>query len=169
MKRHIYLIGFMGTGKSTVSKELHKKLRWTEYDMDQWIEQEQKMQIKDIFEQFGEAFFRALETKCLQDLAQTDASIISCGGGTVLREENVDIMRKSGAIVLLTASPETVFNRVKNSSNRPILNGNMSVSYIEQLMERRQDAYAKASDFSVSTDGKTPIEIADEICRILDV
>lgn len=164
MKKHIYLIGFMGTGKSTVSRELHKVLGWNEIDMDHLIEQEQKMKITEIFSQYGESHFRALETECLRQLSECSSAIVSCGGGAVLRKENVDIMKESGVIVLLTATPETVFHRVKHSTNRPILNGNMNVEYIEQLMEKRRTAYEMASQIVVSTDDKSPSEIAREIC-----
>lgn len=163
MKKHIFLIGFMGTGKSTISRALHKALNWKEVDMDDLIEQEQQMKITDIFAQYGEEYFRDLETACLTKLAEADASIISCGGGAVLRSENVDIMKKSGTIVLLTATPETVYERVKHSTNRPILNGNMNIEYISQLMEKRRCAYETACEVAAITDGKTPYTIAKEI------
>lgn len=169
MKKHIYLIGFMGTGKSTISRALHKRLSWDEIDMDAAIEQEQQMKITDIFAQHGEAYFRDLETDCLVNLSEQDAAIVSCGGGAVLRSENVKLMRTSGTIVLLTATPETVYERVKHSTNRPILNGNMNVEYIAQLMDKRKNAYETACEVRVSTDGKTPDEIAKEIVNAIDV
>lgn len=168
MKKHIYLIGFMGTGKSTVSKALHKLLSFREIDMDARIEEEQQMKISDIFAQYGEAYFRDLETACFATIAKEDAGIISCGGGAVLRQENVACMKKNGTIVLLTATPETVYSRVKHSTNRPILNGNMNVEYISQLMEKRQNAYASAYDIAVATDGKDPMAIAREILAVID-
>ena len=167
MKRHIYLIGFMGTGKSTVSRALHDSLSWDEIDMDKVIEQEQQMKITDIFAKYGEAHFRDLETGCLKSLSESTPAIISCGGGAVLRSENVEIMQKSGTIVLLTATPETVYNRVKHSTNRPVLNGNMNVEFIAQLMEKRREAYENASQVTVATDGKSPAQIAAEICNAI--
>lgn len=169
MKRHIYLIGFMGTGKSTVSRALRKMLAWEEIDVDAVIEEEQQMKITDIFANHGEEYFRDLETGCLSLLAEKESAIISCGGGAVLRNENVEIMKNSGTIVLLTATQETVFNRVKHSRNRPVLNGNMNVEYIGQLMEKRRAAYENASQIAVATDEKTPEEIAEEICRVIDL
>lgn len=169
MKKHIYLIGFMGTGKSTVSKALHSVLSWNEIDMDARIEEEQQMKIFDIFAAHGEAFFRDLETACFGEIAKEEAGIISCGGGAVLRRENVELMKQSGSIVLLTATPETVYSRVKHSTNRPILNGNMNVAYISQLMEKRREAYESACDITVSTDDKEPMEIAKEIIAAIDL
>ncbi|MBQ8662856.1 MAG: shikimate kinase [Eubacterium sp.] len=168
MKKHIYLIGFMGTGKSTISRALHKSLSWDEVDMDAVIEQDAGMKITDIFAQFGESHFRDLETACLAALAKKDASIVSCGGGVVLRKENVDLMKTSGTIVLLTATPETVFERVKHSANRPILNGNMNVEFISQLMEKRRSAYETACQVKIATDGKNPDAIAAEIMTAVD-
>lgn len=169
MKRHIYLIGFMGTGKSTVSRALKKHLGWDEVDIDAVIEKQQKKSIANIFAEYGEEYFRNLETDCLKQMCEQRASIISCGGGAVLRDENVDIMKKSGVIVLLTATPETVFSRVKHSKNRPILNGNMNIPYIAQLMERRRALYESASQVTVKTDGKTPAEIVAEICGVIEL
>ena len=163
LKKNIYLIGFMGTGKSTISRALHDILGWPEIDMDAVIEQEQQMKITEIFARYGESHFRDLETACLQALSEEDASIVSCGGGAVLRSENVELMRKSGTIVLLTATPETVYERVKDSTNRPVLNGNMNVEYISQLMEKRRSAYESASQVRIVTDGRSPEEIAEEI------
>lgn len=168
MKKHIYLIGFMGTGKSTVSKALHELLSWKEVDMDARIEDEQQMKISDIFAKYGEAYFRDLETACFIAIAKEDAGIISCGGGAVLRQENVAYMKETGTIVLLTATPETVFSRVKHSTNRPILNGNMNVEYISQLMEKRHNAYVSVCDIAVETDKKTPMTIAREILSAID-
>lgn len=166
MKKHIYLIGFMGTGKSTVSRRLKNLMKVNEIDMDAAIVRENEMSISEMFEQFGEPYFRQKETAMLYKLARRHPAIVSCGGGTVLRRENVDVMKKSGIIVLLTASPETVFERVKNGRERPILNGHMNVEYIKELMEKRREIYENACDVKISTDGKTPEEIAKEILKI---
>lgn len=163
MKKHIYLIGFMGTGKSTVSKKLRSLLGMREIDMDVAIVRDSHMSINEMFEQYGEMYFRDHETRMLEKIAGYRPAIISCGGGTVLRSQNIEIMKKSGVIVLLTATPQTVFERVRNGRNRPLLNGHMNVEYIGQLMEKRQETYESACDFRVDTDGRTPDEIAEEI------
>lgn len=89
--------------------------------------------------------------------------VVSCGGGLVLREENVRLMKKMGTIVLLTASPQTIYERVKNSTKRPILNGNMNLAYITELMEKRRSYYEQAADTVISTDDKTAEAICGEI------
>lgn len=166
MKKHIYLIGFMGTGKSTVSRRLRNLMKVNEVDMDASIVRENGMSINEMFDQFGEEYFREKETGMLHRLSQRRPAVISCGGGVVLRQKNVDIMKRNGIIVLLTASPQTIYERVKGGRERPILNGHMDVEYIASLMEKRREAYENACDAAVSTDGKSPDEIAKEIMQI---
>lgn len=161
--KNIYLIGFMGTGKSTVARELIKQTNAKGVEMDQLIEEQQNMAITDIFRQYGETYFRDLETALLRSLGTEEHLVVSCGGGTVLRDENAALMKEQGCIVLLTATPETVYERVKNSSNRPILNGNMSVEYISELMEKRRARYESVADIRVATDGKDVSTICEEI------
>ena len=91
---------------------------------------------------------------------------MSCGGGAVLRDQNTQMMKETGKIVLLTATPETVYERVKDSTDRPLLNGNMNVEHIAKLMEKRRELYVNACDIKVATDRKTPQEIAEEILKI---
>lgn len=160
MKR-IYLIGFMGCGKSTVSDYISRQYGWKRIEMDAQIVSEQGKEISDIFAEMGEEYFRNLETDLLKRIAaEEEDCVVSCGGGTAMREENVEIMKKSGRIVWLQVKPETVYHRVKNSHTRPLLEGNMNVSYIEELLNKRIPAYARAADLSVDTDGKSPEEIA---------
>ena len=163
MKKHIFLIGFMGTGKSIVSKKLKNILHADVVDMDLAIVEENGMSIQEMFDQFGEEYFREKETRMLHRLAENKPSIISCGGGTVLRPENVEVMKQTGTVVLLTATPETVYDRVKNGRKRPLLNGHMEVEYIAQLMEQRRSIYEAACHVQIVTDHKTPEAIAREI------
>lgn len=166
MEKHIYLIGFMGSGKSTISRKLKKLMQVKELDMDAEIVSENGMSINDMFARFGEDYFRDKETEMLRKIADSAPAVVSCGGGTVLRQENVDIMKKSGVIVLLTASPETIYLRVRNSKDRPILNGHMNVEYIASLMEKRRAVYEAACDIRVATDDKNPDQIAKEILAL---
>lgn len=163
--KNIYLIGFMGTGKSTVGKVLAQRLGTDCAEMDEWIEKQQKMPITEIFDRYGEKHFRDLETDLLRSFIAKEKMVVSCGGGCVLREENTAMMRQSGVIVLLTASPETIYERVKNSTNRPVLNGNMNVDYIRDRMEERRACYEGASDICIATDGKTAEQICEEILK----
>ena len=161
--KHISLIGFMGVGKSTVSRELHRITGKPESDTDARIVQNEGCPISQIFEEKGEPYFRRLETDLIDELGRLPPSIISCGGGMAMRDLNVKKLRALGEIVLLTAEPSTIYDRVKNSTNRPLLNGNMNVSYIEGLMEQRRPFYEKAATLTVATDGRSVQEIAQEI------
>lgn len=161
--KNIFLIGFMGSGKSTISQMLSEKLKVKQAEMDEIIVQEQEMPITEIFKKFGEAHFRDIETDLVKRLRADNGIVVSCGGGAVLREENRKIMKEAGVIVLLTAKPETILERVKDDTNRPILNGNMNVEYITALMEKRRTCYEDAADIIVATDSKNVEEICEEI------
>lgn len=160
---NIFLIGFMGTGKSTIAHMLQRELQFPLVEMDERIVKEQGMAITEIFEKYGEEYFRDLESQLVLSLGMEESSVISCGGGAVLRPQNVSNMKKSGRIVLLTATPETVFERVKNSNDRPVLNGHMNVEYIAALMEKRRALYEKAADVTIATDDRTREDICQEI------
>ena len=164
---NIYLIGFMGSGKSTVSKVLSEKLSWELIDTDEYIEKKTGKRIRDIFAESGEEAFRAIETEALRDISQLEDKVISCGGGAVLRQENVKLMKDSGRVVLLDATPETIFERVRYSTDRPVLNGNMNIEYISGLMEKRRFAYEAARDVEIKTDDKSADLIADDIYRTI--
>ena len=165
LNEHIFLIGFMGCGKSTNAKYLAEMTGVKQMEMDQKIVEDQKMPITDIFVAFGEPYFRDLETGLIRSLQETEPMVVSCGGGAVLREENVKLMKSCGKIVLLTAKPETIFERVRYSNDRPVLNGNMNVEYIAQLMEKRRPKYEAAADLVIATDNKSTKAICEEILQ----
>ena len=162
-KKHLFLIGFMGVGKSTVSRELKKQSGKNEIDTDAYIVKKEGKSISDIFEENGEKYFRDVETNILDELASYPASIISCGGGMAMRDINVKKMQVLGDVVLLTAKPETIYERVKGNDDRPLIRGNMNIEYISELMEKRRPFYQAASTIIVETDGKKVVEIAKEI------
>ena len=163
MAENIFLIGFMGAGKSTISDYLSTMFDMKLVEMDQEIVKRQDMERTEIFRVHGEEYCRDLETDLIKESGNMEPMVVSCGGGTVLREENVALMKAAGRIVLLTAEPETVFDRVKGSADRPVLNGNMNLSYIKELMEARRPRYEAAADAAVATDGRTAEEICEEI------
>ena len=160
---HIFLIGFMGCGKSAVSAYMSKNYNIDVVEMDEEIVRREGMSIPKIFECKGEAYFRDMESQILQELEIQNPRVVSCGGGAILREKNVEIMRKSGFIVLLTAEPETILERVKNDNNRPLLKDNYNVKYIRELLEKRSSYYKKAADVIIKTDNKDIREICKEI------
>lgn len=167
-KKQIYLTGFMGTGKSTILNCLHELCGYQKVEMDEQIVLEQGMSISDIFAEKGEECFRNMESELVKRISAMDNVVVSCGGGTVMRQCNVDEMKKNGIIVLLTAEPQTIYERVKNSHNRPLLEKNMNPEYIAGLMEARRQKYEAAADFVVKTDNRTAEEICLEINKHLE-
>lgn len=163
MNKNIMLIGFMGAGKTTVSRELSRMTGKKELDMDAYIVEKEGMSIADMFEQYGEEYFRKKETESLIEIMKMEGLIVSCGGGVVVKDENVEHMKNGGVIVLLTATPETTLARVKDSTDRPILNGNMNIEFIINLMNKRKERYLSVADVIVATDNKMVSEICKEI------
>ena len=160
---NIVLIGFMGAGKSTVSDYLSTMFAMRIVEMDQVIADREEMSIPDIFATYGEEYFREQETKLLIELQNKKNTIISCGGGAALRAETVAEMKKNGRVVLLTASPETVYERVKDSDDRPVLKENNNVEFIADLMENRREKYEAAADIVIQTDNKTVLQVCEEL------
>lgn len=164
---NIVLIGFMGAGKSTISEYLSTMFAMDIVEMDQLIAEREEMSISDIFETYGEEYFRNLETNLLIEMQEHKNTIISCGGGAALRERNVKEMKKNGRVVLLTAEPHTILERVKDSDERPILNGNKNVEFIADLMDKRREKYEAAADVVITTDGKNVQQICEELIQKL--
>ena len=160
---NIVLIGFMGVGKSTISEFLKTSFAMEVIEMDQIIAEREGMTISDIFKIHGEEYFRNLETNLLIEMQSKTNVVISCGGGTPMRECNVAEMKKNGRVVLLTAKPETILERVKDSHDRPLIENNKTVSFIAELMEKRREKYEAAADIIIETDGKDKSQICEEL------
>ena len=160
---NIVLIGFMGAGKSTISEFLKNSFAMEVIEMDQIIAEREGMTISDIFEVYGEQYFRNLETNLLIEMQSKTNVVISCGGGTPMRECNVVEMKKNGRVVLLTAKPETILDRVKDSHDRPLIENNKTVPFIADLMEKRREKYEAAADIIIETDGKNELQICEEL------
>ena len=166
---HIFLIGFMGCGKTTVSKLLSKRISRPFYDTDELIVQKAGMSIPEIFEKYGEARFRELETEVLKSMASLPEGIVSCGGGIIKSDTNISAMTSMGDVVLLTAEPATFLERVSANNDRPLLSGRKNESDIRQLLDERSPYYDKAADYRVTTDNTSPGHVADDIISILDL
>ena len=164
---NICLIGFMGVGKSAVSLELSALTKRKLYDTDEVIVFREGRSIPDIFEKEGEDYFRSVESKVVSDLSSERGRIISCGGGVATRKNNVDVMRSSGVIVLLTASPKTILKRVGKDENRPLLKNKKTPEAVAALMAGRLGAYESAADITVATDKLTPKEVAKKIILLV--
>ena len=162
---NLFLIGFMGAGKSSVSAGLGRILGREVVEMDERIAAQEGMSIPELFAQKGEPYFRACETALLKSFSQGAPRIVSCGGGVPLREENVAAMRESGTVVLLTASPEVILERVKDSEERPLLQGHKDVPYIAALMEQRRPRYEAAADITVDTSQMNIEEVCRQVLR----
>ncbi len=160
---NLYLIGFMGSGKSAVSRELAKSFHMKQVEMDEEIVAQQGMTIPEIFEKFGEDYFRKIESRLVRELGHKQGMVVSCGGGIVLNPENIEEMHKHGKVILLTAKPETILERVAKDENRPLLKGKKNIKDITALIEERRERYEKAADIIVATDGRDIRSIAKEI------
>ena len=167
MKENIFLIGFMGAGKSTVARAMKKHYGMRLIEMDEQIEYQEKMSVPKIFEVHGEPYFRKLETDLLEGLSSQENTVVSCRGGVPMRACNVEAMRKSGKVIYLRTSPQQIYERVKTSHNRPLLEGNMNVEYISKLLSQRLPKYLEAADAVVSTDGKRVEDICKEIIGLI--
>ena len=165
LTKTIFLIGFMGVGKTTISQIMGNLSNAKVMDTDEWIVQKKKMSIPEIFEKYGEQYFRDLETLCLKKIAEDKPCIVSCGGGIILREENRKIMHRTGSTVWLDASAQTIYDRVKNGKNRPLLNNHMNISDIEEMMEKRKSQYEAAMDYHFYTDEFSKEEVAKEVLQ----
>ncbi len=164
---NILLIGFMGTGKSTVSDYLSTLFSMEVVEMDQIISEREGMSISDIFELHGEEYFRDAETNLLIELQDKKNVVVSCGGGVPMRDRNVVEMKKNGKVVLLTASPETILERLKDDHSRPLLENNKNIEFISQLMEKRRSRYESVADIVINTDGKSKLDICEELIQSL--
>ena len=167
MSANLFLIGFMGAGKSTVAAKLNQMTGKKLIEMDETIVSNQGMSINEIFEKYGEARFREIESALVKTISSERDCIVSCGGGVVIKPENVEEMKKNGKIAFLSATPETIFERVRYSTDRPILNGHMNVEYIAGLMEKRRALYEAAADVMIATDNKDADEICNEILALI--
>lgn len=166
--RNLVLIGFMGCGKSAAACTLGRRYHMQVVEMDEVIAEQQGMSISEIFERFGEEYFRDLETELLDQLQDRKGCVVSCGGGVPLREENVRKMKKIGPVVLLTASPETIYFRTRGSNDRPNLKNRKSPAAIAELLEQRRPKYEAAADFILPTDGRSIAEVCSELIRLIN-
>jgi len=167
-KRHIFLTGFMGAGKSKIGRLLAEKLSYPFYDSDKLIEQDAGKSVKEIFDQDGENFFRGLESHEVKNLcAQKDPSVIALGGGALNNPENFKLVQMHGISVYIKSSPVSIYERVKHSKKRPLLNieegenfEDLLLEKIKQLLEKREKIYQKA-DIVFNRDGLELENIVD--------
>lgn len=167
--KNIVLVGFMGTGKTSTGKVLAQRLGKAFIDMDSRIEEEQGMTIPKIFETEGEAHFRRLEKELVRKLSERANAVISTGGGTIKDPENVALLKESGIIVCLTASPEVILERTERKGERPVLDGadqGDRLAAIEKLLAERAGFYRQA-DYFVDTGDLSPLQVAERVVHTL--
>jgi shikimate kinase len=161
---NVALIGFMGTGKSAVGRALAEILQFTFVDTDQLIEAKASKSIKDIFAQDGESAFRDLESQVVEELAARTNSVISTGGGLPTREQNMRSLKAHALVVCLWAAPETIFERTRYASHRPLLNDPDPLGRIRQLLAAREACYRQA-DVLVNTEMRSVREVALQVAH----
>lgn len=168
MKDNIILIGFMGSGKTSVGIRLSYQLKRTMIDTDKWIEQKQKQTVSEIFARSGEEAFRRMETDCLKELIRTaDKQIISVGGGLPMKEENHGLLKELGTVFYLRATPEAVYDRLKTDTTRPLLQVEDPRERIRTLLELREPVYEACADVTLDVSDKSFDEILEQIGREL--
>jgi len=162
-RKQIYLLGFMGSGKTTIGELLSRELQWPFIDLDAVIEAGQGVSIREIFERSGEPFFRQLERAALTEVLKTEPAVIALGGGTFAFEPNVDLIRETGgATIWLDCSVETLQRRCANMQNRPLFGDPES---LQRLLDLRLPYY-RLAEFRVSTEGREPMQVAEQILRL---
>lgn len=163
---NIILIGFMGSGKTSVGKRLAKRRKAVFLDTDQMIEEKYQTTIADIFNKHGESYFRLLETAMLEQILTMNPPIVlSVGGGLAVQPENFEYLKKIGKIFYLRSSKETLIKRLKNDKTRPLLQGGSLEDKISELMAKRENIYEEIADTAIDTDGLSFKKIMDKIER----
>ena len=163
--KNIVLVGFMGTGKTAVGKEIARALGMQFVNTDDIIEKKAGMPINDIFARKGESYFRQVEREVMMEVSANDYSVIDTGGGAVINELNVKDLKMEGIFFCLNATAEEIFKRVGDETHRPLLNVSDPLGQISYLMKKRIPYYERA-DYQVDTNGRSVKEIADEIIDI---
>ena len=166
MKNFVVFVGMMGCGKTTIGSIIGKRTGINFVDVDLEIEKDLKMSVSEIFNEFGEQYFRKIEKQKIFEYVNEKNLILSLGGGAFEDEETRNCLKKCATVIYLKASPSCLFNRIKNSINRPLLHKNFSVDTIAFILKKRIENYEKAH-FTIDTCQKSPDEIVNKILRFL--
>ena len=162
-----YLIGMMGSGKSTVGKLLAKKLETPFLDLDHYIEVKNNKSINDIFKEKGENYFRQLETNALSEIKDSEI-VVACGGGIILNHENRKKISSNGKVVFLKASISSLIKRLLSNKDRPLLNDKNIGNELIKIWNERKNYYNETAEITINTDGYTPESISSLIIENLN-
>ena len=162
-----YLIGMMGCGKSSVGKLLANKLQFSIIDIDKEIEKNEKLSIKEIFEEKGENYFREIESKYL--LRKRNSAVVSCGGGIILNKKNREFLRTNGYTIYLKSSIPTLEKRLLNKNSRPLLNNDNLNETLINIYSKRKTLYTSAADTTIITDRRSVKEVCELIIKKLKI
>ena len=169
MGNNLFLIGMMGSWKSTVGKKMASALNMKFIDIDDAIEEITNMNVSDIFNEFGEKRFREMESAFFIEKAKQKGYIFSTGGGIVLQKPNRDILRKQGTCFFLNASPYALSKRIHNTSKRPLLEeGDKLEDRLQTIWDKRKQLYIDCANFTINTDDMNPNQVLNEILKILE-
>lgn len=160
----LFLCGFMGCGKSALGRALSKRLELPLIDTDDYIVKTQGMSIPEIFEKYGEPYFREIEAKAIADLSQQEA-VISCGGGAILNDKTAEIARENGIVILLDQSFDVCYSRIKDDKNRPLVQKNTK-EQLREIYNARDSIYRKNSTIAIKA-GNTPEESAERVINAI--
>jgi shikimate kinase len=164
--QNVALIGFMAVGKSAVGRSLAKKLRLRFVDLDQVIEKTAGMKISEIFVQKGEPYFRQLEKKTLAKVLQGEQQVIATGGGVIMDDDSLMLLRDRALLIGLTASVDVLLTRAGSSSKRPLLKEANRKEQVEELLTQRQNRYAQAH-VTIDTSELTVAQVVEKIVRFI--
>ena len=162
---NIVLIGFMGTGKTSVGQRISEKLQMPMVDTDTIVETDNQMIIGEIFDRYGEDYFRNLENAAVHKASKYTNHIISTGGGVVLRIENLNLLQENGLLFCLRATPEEIFKRIKDESHRPLLKDPNPPNKIRRLLQKRQAQYQRI-EHQIETTDLSIEEVTNQIIGI---
>lgn len=165
--KNLYLVGMMGSGKSSTGESLAAELSFPFVDTDEEIVKKVKMSINEIFETRGEPYFRKVEKEALLLFAKKGSQVIATGGGAVLDPENVTLMKQTGLIIYLRTPMEVLWQRVQHKADRPLLKASNPHDVFARLFTERKPIYEAIYDHSVNTEQKTPLQVAREIAELL--
>lgn len=162
---NLVLIGFMGTGKTTIGRKAARRLGMQFIDTDHEIERVTDMTVNDLFKKHGEIRFRSEEKAAVKRITRNDHQVIATGGGVVLNQENIETLRKNGIIICLSATDDVIYDRVKGKKNRPLLQTENPLETIKNMLAERKPLYEKA-DGVVETTGREVEDVVNEVVRL---